>query len=280
MTYQTHSVNSTQTPLKDFWTDLTHTNSIQTLLSNALRTAVARVLTYNPHHHHSPSETTTSSERENTYLLRGKMTLSSVYASSHSATYSFSTLSTRTMRIVSCITRFEQSLSFSSTVTVSNSAFRRSMHELIKSSWISTWFCCRRGPRLVKMSFRSITALSATSSGASKTTWGVWRQMVSGKLVFYTQSTIWLYQGDMVSGRDDDCLFGLLQITYHNCGAFFMCVHFLGGWGGGGFVCVFVFGGGRGGSHHNFVFSYFHLTAVHVQTPRWTYKTANMSCKE
>ena len=80
----------------------------------------------------------------------------------------------------------------------------------------------------------------------------------------------------MVSGRDDDCLFGLLQITYHNCGAFFMYVCPCFFWGGGGVVFFFWgvgglwVGGGGGGSHHIcvFLFSYFHLTTVHVQTPQ------------
>ena len=97
------------------------------------------------------------------------------------------------------------------------------------------------------------------------------KRLAVSKLVFYAQSTIWLYQGDIVSGRDDDCLFGLLQIKYHNFGAFLcVSVFFFVFFGGG--LCVFLFRGwgggygGGGGSHHNYVFlfSYFHLTAEHV----------------
>lgn len=72
------------------------------------------------------------------HLLRGRMDLSSPYASSHSATYSFRTVITRTILVASCITRFVLSFSLSRMLIVSYEAFNRSTQVPIKSSWIST----------------------------------------------------------------------------------------------------------------------------------------------
>ena len=104
------------------------------------------------------------------YLLSGRIERSSPCASSHSPTYSFNTVRARIILVVSCITRLLLSLSFSRTVTVSYRAFSLSTVVWMKSSWISFWFWCSRGPRLVNVSFSSTIAFSATSSGAQRIT--------------------------------------------------------------------------------------------------------------
>ena len=125
------------------------------------------------------------------------------------------TLSTLQSRVSSWLSLDVESLSFSNTVTVSYDALRRSMHEEMKSSWISTcastrrsrniyiqfmsskieflslrknrrprphlcsqlltWFACSRGPKLVKVSLSRSMARLAISSLEHSTS----RQMYS-----------------------------------------------------------------------------------------------------
>ena len=111
------------------------------------------------------------------------------------------TLSTLQSRVSSWLSLDVESLSFSNTVTVSYDALRRSMHDEMKSSWISTcastkdfeisslqkrtrsdlcsrlltWFACSRGPKLVKVSLSRSMARLAISSLEQSTS----RQMYS-----------------------------------------------------------------------------------------------------
>ena len=97
-------------------------------------------------------------------LYKGTNVLSSQKSASHSITYSCKTLRTRHSLVVSCWNLLTESLPRSNMVIVSYDAFSLSMHDEMKSSWISTWLFCKCGPRFVNVSLSSSIALLAISS--------------------------------------------------------------------------------------------------------------------